>query len=308
MESESPEGRLPAQIYNKHFEYEPIWKLCSHPKLLEIVTAICGEDLVLLSTTAFCKYPGAKYVGTHQDSFYIGLSKPVFFTAWVSIDEATKENGPLVVYEGSHRAGNFTHMKQWSDTDNVLDNKQNICPEELEIFGKPIELTHPVGGVSIHEGRIAHGSGPNKSSQRRLGLAIQFTRSNVKTLSEFSYEDEVDDWRKPVVVAGRGMVGEKYFDDNFKFDVKFDEQHYQRWKESQFQYIPLFDEERPLEWMVKRMQTVRSDRDQLRMHAEELEADRADAGDLEAESGDESDGMEKNNNTDKRTVQFSHKE
>jgi non-heme Fe2+,alpha-ketoglutarate-dependent halogenase len=98
-------------------------------------------------------------------------------TAWVALTESTIENGSLRVIPGTHRAPLLAH-RAMDDPANVLSRGQAITAPIDE--GKAVAPTLASGQMSIHDVRLAHGSGPNRSAERRLGFAIRYVATHVR--------------------------------------------------------------------------------------------------------------------------------
>ena len=135
-ELEAREGKETTQIglQARHFDQEFIWKLAADPRVLDWMEGVMGEDLLLLSTHFFCKYPdakGEKFVAWHQDVTYWGLEPDEAHTAWIAIDDSDVENGCMQVIPGSHTEGIVPHGK--SDRGgNLLSINQEIPDEYVD--------------------------------------------------------------------------------------------------------------------------------------------------------------------------------
>src|SRR5207244_2165335 len=108
-------GRELAEIklHDRHLDEEFVWRLATHPRVLDAVEELIGPDILLLGSHFFCKYPaeerGERFVAWHQDVTYWGLEPPFALSAWVAIDDADEANGCMRAIPGSHRAGVLTH-------------------------------------------------------------------------------------------------------------------------------------------------------------------------------------------------------
>jgi len=145
-------------------------KICHNSIILDAVESIIGKNILICGTTLFIKNPNEKgFVSFHQDAKYIGLEPHNWVTAWVSITDANEENGCMRMWPGSHKK-NLRHHNQKFDENNLLTRGQTI--ENV-----PINKTEPVvlkaGQMSLHHPTIVHGSGLNKSNDRRIGFVIQ---------------------------------------------------------------------------------------------------------------------------------------
>ena len=109
LEREVGRDTAEVRILDRHLDVESVWRLASHPRVLEAVEAVLGPDVMLLASNFFCKYPaderGERFVAWHQDVTYWGLEPPRAITAWIAIDDADVENGCMSVIPGSHRLG-----------------------------------------------------------------------------------------------------------------------------------------------------------------------------------------------------------
>ena len=152
-------------------------KACLNKRMLDAVESIIGKNILICGTTLFIKNANEKgFVSFHQDAKYIGLEPHNWVTAWVAITDANENNGCMRMWPGSHK-NNLKHHNQKFDANNLLTRGQTI--ENV-----PIEETEPVilkaGQLSLHHPKIIHGSGLNKSKERRIGFAIQsYIGSNV---------------------------------------------------------------------------------------------------------------------------------
>ena len=151
--------------------------VCLNNKILDAVESIIGKNILICGTTLFIKNANEKeFVSFHQDAKYIGLEPHNWVTAWIAVTDSNEENGCMRMWSGSHK-GNLKNHEQKFDEDNLLTRGQTI--ENV-----PIEETDPVvlkaGQMSLHHPTVIHGSGLNKSKDRRIGFVVQsYIGSNV---------------------------------------------------------------------------------------------------------------------------------
>ena len=160
-----------------HFISKVFDKIPHNSKILDAVESIIGKDILVCGTTLFIKNPDKKgFVSFHQDAKYIGLEPNNWVTGWLAVTDANEENGCMRMWKGSHKEDLKFHNQKF-DEYNLLTRGQTI--ENV-----PINETTPVvlkaGQLSLHHPKIIHGSGLNKSQDRRIGFAIQsYIGSNV---------------------------------------------------------------------------------------------------------------------------------
>jgi len=180
-ELEAREGTEKAQIglLDRHFDQPFIYDLATNPVIVDRVEQALGSDVLLLATHFFCKYGGSeKQVAWHQDVTYWNLDPPVAATAWYAIDDSDQENGCMRVIPGTHLGGIRQHGKS-SLEGNLLSVNQavSVTPEEEAVA---VDLPLKAGEMSIHDGRLIHGSLSNRSNRRRCGLTLRYIPKWVK--------------------------------------------------------------------------------------------------------------------------------
>ena len=152
-------------------------KVVHNSKILDAVESIIGKNILVCSTTLFIKDPKQEgFVSYHQDAKYIGLEPHNWVTAWIAITDSNNENGCMRMWPKSHIE--LKDHNQKFNEGNLLTRGQTVegIPES-EV--KSVELK--AGQMSLHHPRIVHGSGINKSNDRRIGFVVQsYIGTNVK--------------------------------------------------------------------------------------------------------------------------------
>ena len=169
-----------------HTSLEWVYRLASHPRVLNAVQEILGPDLLIWGSRWFSKMPGDKtYVSWHQDGTYWGLKPPKVTTAWIALSTSGPENGGLRVIPRSHLRGMLPQIETYA-SDNALSRGQEIAVEVDE--SQAIDLVLHPGEMSLHHIGMVHGSKANSSTQPRIGIAIRYIASEVvQTGSELPY-------------------------------------------------------------------------------------------------------------------------
>jgi len=155
---------------NVHYISPVFDQVCHNSKILDAVESIIGKDILVGGTTLFIKDPDQKgFVSWHQDAKYIGFQPYNWVTAWLAITDANEENGCMKMWSGSHKEKIKDH-KDTYDENNLLTRGQTVQNVPIE---KTTSNILKAGQLSLHHPMIVHGSGPNKSNQRRIGFVIQ---------------------------------------------------------------------------------------------------------------------------------------
>ena len=149
-----------------------------HPAIVTPVTDLLGTDVLCWSMNWFIKEPGdGKFVGYHQDSAYWGLEPNDVVTAWVALSPAPPACGPMRFLPGSHHFEVLEHDDTFAK-ENLLSRGQEIRHDvkEQDTILAPLES----GQFSLHHVGLIHGSGPNYTDDRRIGMAIRYMSTAVR--------------------------------------------------------------------------------------------------------------------------------
>ena len=177
IEKEMPNEIDKSGRYNVHLISPKLDAIVHNSKILDAVESIIGKNILVCSTTLFIKNPKQEgFVSYHQDAKYIGLEPHNWVTAWIAITDSCEVNGCMKMWPKSH-VELKDHNEKFNEG-NLLTRGQTV-EEVPEKEVKSVELK--AGQMSLHHPRIVHGSGINKSNDRRIGFAVQsYIGTNVK--------------------------------------------------------------------------------------------------------------------------------
>jgi ectoine hydroxylase-related dioxygenase (phytanoyl-CoA dioxygenase family) len=155
-------------------------ELARHPAILDAVEDVIGPDILCWSTNFFIKEARSpSFVSWHQDATYWGLSTSDVITAWVAFADAPVESGAMKFWPGSHLKNQLLHRDTF-DRDNLLSRGQEIAVDVPA--GAGVDVVLKAGEMSLHHVLLVHGSGPNTTGDRRIGLAIRYIPPHVRQL------------------------------------------------------------------------------------------------------------------------------
>ena len=155
---------------NSHMSFTFVANLAFNKKIVSIAESIVGANIALTSTVLFAKEPkSTSYVSWHQDATYMGLNSSNLCTAWLALTHSNEHNGCVAVIPKSHAQGMVEHNDTYGDN-NILTRGQEVADIDKS---KAVNLTLKPGQMSVHGPWLVHGSLPNKSDSRRIGLALQ---------------------------------------------------------------------------------------------------------------------------------------
>jgi hypothetical protein len=152
-----------------------------HPRILDVLEALIGPDVLALQTMLFFKQPGQPGQGYHQDSYYIPTFPDTLCGAWLAIDHADEENGCLWMTVGSQ------HEPVYPDCDGVTANghrglgdiepiygashtdetRNGLTRVARKYAGREVPVRAEPGDVVFFGGRILHRSHENRSNRSR---------------------------------------------------------------------------------------------------------------------------------------------
>jgi len=90
------------RIHMGHLKLELWERYLLYPRLLDVLEALIGPDVLAMQTMLFTKGPGSNGQGFHQDSYYIPTFPDTLIGAWIAIDRADTENGCLWMSPGAN--------------------------------------------------------------------------------------------------------------------------------------------------------------------------------------------------------------
>ena len=150
-----------------------------HPRVLDVVAALTGPDVLALQTMLFLKPAGSKGQGWHQDTYYIPTHPDSLIGAWIAIDDADEFNGGMWMATGSQHEpiypakvdsyivmresllGDIPHIKGASNTDDTENDLTPVADRYPQVLA-----TVRKGDVVFFGGHVLHRSKQNITTDR----------------------------------------------------------------------------------------------------------------------------------------------
>lgn len=163
---------------NAHITLPLVAKLARTPSILDAVESILGPDFLVYAAELFIKEPRTPHIVTmHQDLTYWGLGAiDGMVTAWLALSPATPASGCMDFVRGSHKNPILPHEDTFAEN-NLLSRGQEVKVEVADEDRTAIVLQP--GEFSLHHGLTIHGSGPNVSDDRRIGVVVRYLRPEI---------------------------------------------------------------------------------------------------------------------------------
>lgn len=157
-------------------------ELTRSPAVLNPVKQILGPDIMVWNASFFIKNAHTEdFISWHQDLTYWGLNDSHEVTAWIALTKSNIASGCVKFVPGSHTSSIVEHRDTF-DENNLLSRGQELAVDVDENDAVNVELKP--GEMSLHHGQVFHGSNKNRSSDRRIGLAIRYITPNMKQTSD----------------------------------------------------------------------------------------------------------------------------
>ncbi len=186
-----------AQRSKSHLLFTWVDDLMRHAKILDAVEDLIGPDILCWNTFFWIKEPLSKsFVSWHQDLRYWGLDTNDLVSVWLALSPATLETGCMRVLPGSHKGDLLPHEDEYKPN-NLLTRGQEVAVEVDE--AKAVAMPLQPGEISIHNVRLAHASGPNRSTERRIGLSMHYMPTRTK--------QTIGEWDSAALVRGTDRFG-----------------------------------------------------------------------------------------------------
>lgn len=168
---------LRVHMLHRHLEIHERFLL--HPRILDVLEALIGPDVMALQSMLFIKAPGGDGQGYHQDSYYIPTYPDTLCGAWLAVDPADQENGCLWVTSGSQHEPiyptedrvrqNHSNLEDLSVVENVshTDTEINTLSRVAAKYeGREEPVVVEPGDVIFFAGHVLHRSHSNRTQDR----------------------------------------------------------------------------------------------------------------------------------------------
>jgi len=144
----------------------------SHPVILDAVSRVLGEDVLLWACGMFGKPARVgKPTPWHQDGHYWPIRPLATCTVWLALDHSGPQNGGLRYVAGSHRAGVLLDHQRADGGRTTLN--QTLELDEDQLASVRTTALAP-GWFTVHDVYLVHGSSANESGFRRAGITFRY--------------------------------------------------------------------------------------------------------------------------------------
>jgi len=172
-------GRFKGTARTKFYlRYRWAWELATNKAMLDAAEDLLGSDILLYHNTTWLKREADQsYVSWHQDNIYIGIDPCELLSFWIALTPAAEENGCMQVLPGTHKLGQLPLNEPDLGDHNMLPSGM-IADFDYSTVA-PVSMPLAPGEASIHHAFTLHGSLPNVSNQRRMGITFMYMPAHV---------------------------------------------------------------------------------------------------------------------------------
>ena len=222
------------RIHMPHRTAEIAERFLLHPRIVDVLEALIGPDVLGLQTMLFFKQPGQAGQGFHQDSYYIPTQPDTLIGAWLAIDPADEENGCLWMTPGSQ------HEPIYPDCDGVtqqgdtilsdIDSVKSVSHPDVERntlarialrYDREAPVYAEPGDVVFFGGHVFHRSHRNESDRPRRAFVSHYCNARSRVAwdhggNRAQYDDaEAKSMRNDLHILARGATHLPYAQPKF---------------------------------------------------------------------------------------------
>lgn len=176
FEAEHPADVVWAFDIKANLLFDWVCRIGADPRALDYVEDLLGPNLLNTNSVFRIKEPGSRTeYGWHQDAARISVF-PAFVILFLSITDSNPQNGGLRVIPGSH-----FRIRPFDVVANPDGQARRRVARTRDVdAAKAVDLVLQPGEAAIFSGNLVHGSGPNRSDDRRIALLTDYTAAHAR--------------------------------------------------------------------------------------------------------------------------------
>ena len=177
---------------------DPFYReLAADPQITDRIGPLIGPNIRLRSGGKV-NMKSAGYgapVEWHQDWAFYPHTNDDVLAVGLLLDDATEENGPMLVLPGSHLGPVYDHHSQ-----GVFCGAIDVAQIDLNL-SDAVPLLGRAGSMTIHHARLVHGSTMNRSAQPRRLLLYEYAAADAWPLAGIEPIDDLQEFNDRIVLG-----------------------------------------------------------------------------------------------------------
>jgi phytanoyl-CoA hydroxylase len=151
-------------------QHPPLGSLARDPALLGVLGMLVGDKVRLYQSQALVKPSGGREKPWHQDHAYFNFPLDTrIVVVWIALDQATPENGCMFVVPRGHTSPLIHFQRRdWQICDTDMEGRQAVS------------LPMAAGDVLLFDGKLPHGTPPNRTSQQRWAVQYHYVPARAE--------------------------------------------------------------------------------------------------------------------------------
>jgi len=217
-----PPGASVAEIEQRYLRIHMLHRVLEiherfllHPRVLDVLEALIGPDLMAMQSMLFIKPPGGAGQGWHQDSYYIPTLPDTLCGAWLAVDRADEENGcmwfavgsqhepiyPTVDKRGRNHGDAIADLAEVENVSNVDDEVNTLSRVAAKYEERIVPAIMDPGDVAFFAGHVLHRSRQNVSANRfRRSFVGHY--ANARSFTRWGARDAVQTNDQQILARG----------------------------------------------------------------------------------------------------------
>jgi len=198
--------------YDRHFDISPLTRHIGHPRIVDSLRLLLGNDLLCWRTEFFPKFPGQGGTEWHQVADYAyatgrpmlqsvsGRTETLDVTVWTAFTEATRENGCMKFLPGSQKKRYYDeHLPPKHGREGEYRSSEantafygyefqdfKIDPSWFPDESQAVTMEMHAGECVIFSAACVHASHPNSTRRKtRFAITSRYTTPDVRVYPDW---------------------------------------------------------------------------------------------------------------------------
>jgi phytanoyl-CoA hydroxylase len=219
-----PPNATPAELERRYLRIHMLHRVLEvherfllHPRVLDVLEALIGPDVMAMQSMLFLKFPGGEGQGYHQDSYYIPTVPDTLCGAWLAVDRADEENGcmwftpgtqhepvyPTVGLERQNHGDTLGDLAVVENVSNTDESVNTLVRVAAKYPGQEVAAIMDPGDVAFFGGHVLHRSHRNRSTNRfRRSFVGHYANARSYTLWGYGDGDGTAANHKHILARG----------------------------------------------------------------------------------------------------------